>query len=35
MSELGQIFEALKKGDLVLMVVFGSGLTWAASIVQW
>jgi 3-oxoacyl-[acyl-carrier-protein] synthase-3 len=25
----------LKKGDLVLLVVFGSGLTWAASIIQW
>ncbi len=26
---------AIKRGDYVLMVVFGGGLTWAASVVQW
>ncbi len=26
---------AIKKGDIVLLVAFGAGLTWAASAVQW
>jgi 3-oxoacyl-[acyl-carrier-protein] synthase-3 len=25
----------LKRGDLILLVVFGGGLTWAASVIQW
>jgi 3-oxoacyl-[acyl-carrier-protein] synthase-3 len=25
----------LKKGDLVLMIVFGGGFTWGASVVEW
>ena len=25
----------LKKGDLLLMVAFGGGLTWAATLVRW
>ena len=25
----------VKKGDLVLMVVFGAGLTWAAAVIEW
>ena len=25
----------IRRGDLVLMVVFGSGLTWAACVIQW
>lgn len=27
--------KAIKKGDIVLLVAFGAGLTWAASIVEW
>ena len=26
---------AIKKGDIVLLVAFGAGLTWAASVVEW
>ena len=26
---------AIKKGDYVLLVAFGAGLTWASSVVQW
>ena len=25
----------IKKGDIVLMVAFGGGLTWGSSIVKW
>ena len=25
----------LQRGDLVLMVVFGAGLTWAAAVIEW
>jgi 3-oxoacyl-[acyl-carrier-protein] synthase III len=27
--------QAIKKGDIVLLVAFGAGLTWAASVVEW
>ncbi|MFT5468351.1 MAG: 3-oxoacyl-[acyl-carrier-protein] synthase-3 [Verrucomicrobiales bacterium] len=27
--------KAIKKGDIVLLVAFGAGLTWAASVVEW
>ncbi len=27
--------EAIKPGDIVLLVAFGAGLTWAASVIQW
>ncbi|MEZ5299457.1 MAG: beta-ketoacyl-ACP synthase III [Verrucomicrobiales bacterium] len=26
---------AIKRGDIVLLVVFGAGLTWAASVIRW
>jgi 3-oxoacyl-[acyl-carrier-protein] synthase-3 len=26
---------AIKSGDLVLMVAFGSGLTWASALLRW
>jgi 3-oxoacyl-[acyl-carrier-protein] synthase-3 len=26
---------AIKRGDIVLLVVFGAGLTWAATVVRW
>jgi len=25
----------IQRGDLVLMVVFGAGLTWAAAVIEW
>jgi len=25
----------MKEGDYILMVVFGGGLTWASSVIQW
>jgi 3-oxoacyl-[acyl-carrier-protein] synthase-3 len=27
--------ERIKRGDLVLLVVFGAGLTWAAAVIEW
>ncbi len=27
--------ERMKLGDYVLLIVFGGGLTWASSVVQW
>ena len=26
---------AIQRGDLVLMVVFGAGLTWSAAVIEW
>jgi 3-oxoacyl-[acyl-carrier-protein] synthase III len=25
----------MKEGDYILLVVFGGGLTWASSVIQW
>ena len=25
----------IQRGDLVLMIVFGAGLTWAAAVIEW
>jgi len=25
----------IQRGDLILLVVFGAGLTWGASVIQW
>ena len=27
--------ERMKEGDYILLVVFGGGLTWASSVIQW